>query len=601
MNTDAKLEIRMPGKVVIVDKISDLPKVGIENTLYIVRAGGEAEFYEYKNKKYTQIHFGGVDESEINDIIERLDEQESNTAEHVNDIISEKETHGIKYTDGKLLIRLKDGSIVEFEGGGGGEIDLSEVEELIKNAVKDHEDKTVFKDRVHGLRIDGGIMEYWDHNEEEWVELFSSEFQTFPRVRNFVVVASETGEQLLGNWENPSQSPTYKRTEIYVSETDITSMELSDVQANGTKIVDSDTQVEFTHNGTLGKVYYFVAYAVHVIDDEEKYSSPRTATVLAADVTPPGNAENLKVSPLDQALSVSWTNPTDEDFAKVRGVWKKGGAPENSTDGEVFVDGADTSALIRNLANGEEYWVRLFTYDLNGNVNDSKEMIAKGVPNDAPATGPGPQELIAGDLEHGFYGEVPASELWTGTELSALLGITQGTIQFDDTPWLKWAYQGKTLFRPKKAFRHSISWNHLNEKGVVYGGKTITHENGYSFDVRLMKGALTDPSKNNDSDRGAKYSEWNRLMLPIHVQAKDKSWAYPAYVEDDIPYWGIDYTDADLQVGSGNGRFVWCQETPASNSSYRVDRGHGGVSYSDWNAASNTGASRGFAPVLELH
>ncbi len=43
--------------------------------------------------------------------------------------------------------------------------------------------------------------------------------------------------------------------------------------------------------------------------------------------------------------------------------------------------------------------------------------------------GPGPQELIAGDMTAGFFGEVPSSGFITGAELSNAIGLTAGTLQ----------------------------------------------------------------------------------------------------------------------------------------------------------------------------
>ena len=131
---------------------------------------------------------------------------------------------------------------------------------------------------------------------------------------------------------------------------------------------------------------------------------------------------------------------------------------------------------------------------------------------------PGPQELIGGDMNAGFFGEVPASELFTASEIASACGISQGTAQFENEPWLKFAIDGKIIYRPRKAIRHSISWNSINTANCVYGGsegKRVT-KNGQTYIVRLMKGALTDPGLYDASDRGAKGSEWNRLMLPIH-------------------------------------------------------------------------------------
>src|SRR5690606_2765796 len=146
-----------------------------------------------------------------------------------------------------------------------------------------------------------------------------------------------------------------------------------------------------------------------------------------------------------------------------------------------------------------------------------------------------------------------------------------------------------------------ISWDHIHSKNAVYGGKVVEID-GQSYKVRLMRGALTDPSENNNADRGAHESEWNRLMLPIHEQANTKKWAYPAYVESDIPDWGIGFTDADLLTHNshGNGSYSWCQETPKSNTAFRVSRGYSGVSNSSWDTSSHSPAYYGFRPVLEL-
>lgn len=209
----------------------------------------------------------------------------------------------------------------------------------------------------------------------------------------------------------------------------------------------------------------------------------------------------------------------------------------------------------------------------------------------------GSNMLIAGTMQQGYFGTVLASELWTGTQLSSAVGISQGTIQFDDTPWLKFALDGKILFRPMKAFRRSISWDAINTAGCVFGTKTVA-KNGLTYKVRLMKTGGVDPMAgyNGSHVRG---HEWNRLMLPIHIQAKDESWAYPSNVERDVPYWGIDFTDGDLHTHNsfGNGTYVWCQETYAYN---RLIRGYNGVSFSGSDPPQGVLIGYGWAPVLEL-
>lgn len=226
--------------------------------------------------------------------------------------------------------------------------------------------------------------------------------------------------------------------------------------------------------------------------------------------------------------------------------------------------------------------------------------------------GPGPQELIAGTMEEGFFGEVASSELFTASEIASACGISEGISQYHNEPWLKFALDGKIIFRPRKAIRRSISWNSINTANCVYGGidgKRVT-KNGQTYIVRLMKGALTDPSKFDESDRGAKGSEWNRLMLPIHENAINNSWSYPFFVENNVPIWNHNYgtgangmyTDADLITDSshGSGSRNWCQEAEYSYASTCIYRGSGGVSYSGTYRASSALSDLGWSPVLEL-
>lgn len=213
-------------------------------------------------------------------------------------------------------------------------------------------------------------------------------------------------------------------------------------------------------------------------------------------------------------------------------------------------------------------------------------------------------KVVAGDSRYGFFGEVPVTELWSGDELSKLLGVTEGTLQHSNEPWLKFVLDGKIIYKSKKPFRHSISWDQLHAKDLVKGDKIIKDKYGNQYIVRLMRGALTDPSQNNNLDKGAKYSEWNKLMLPIHEQAKNKTWAYPQYVEPEIPSdWGIEYTDEDLVTNSsgGYGNYQHCLENTISNHANNVLRGnHAITSIGDYSSSFAGSTIRGWSPVLEL-
>lgn len=169
---------------------------------------------------------------------------------------------------------------------------------------------------------------------------------------------------------------------------------------------------------------------------------------------------------------------------------------------------------------------------------------------------------IKGDSTLGFFGEVASANLITGADLVTALGITEGT-NIADAGWLKFARNSRIVFVAKKAIRHSISWDHINSKGAVYGQAVIVID-GVRYAVRLLSSA-----------------EWDALIVKVH--------------QDDVgPWWN--YTNADLLVASGDGRASWTSTPSGSN---RVDRGYHSVSDSGSNAPSSTSANYGFRPVLE--
>ena len=215
-----------------------------------------------------------------------------------------------------------------------------------------------------------------------------------------------------------------------------------------------------------------------------------------------------------------------------------------------------------------------------------------------PSDLPGPSDLVGGNMDAGFFGHVPASKLFTGSEIAAAVGITQGTAQFNDVGWLKIASEGKIKYKSQKPFRHSISWDHINSKGAVDGSKII-EKDGVRYKVTLMKGGNGNV---NDSVNGPKASEWNKVMLPMHERAKDQSWNFKDNVDIPTEDWGVGFTDADLHTHNshGSGTYQWCREVYYDNASHRVFRGYAGVSYSSWATSSGTHSGYGWSPVLEV-
>lgn len=216
-------------------------------------------------------------------------------------------------------------------------------------------------------------------------------------------------------------------------------------------------------------------------------------------------------------------------------------------------------------------------------------------------TVPGPSKLIGGNLQAGFYGEVPASDFIIGDELARRIGLTAGVSQFSDDAWLKFSYLGNIEFVAKKPFRHSVSWDHINAVNAVYGNKIISIR-GSNYKIRLMKGKNEGMQNDTNDFRGnvCRNSEWNRLMLPIHQNAPS-NWRMPENVNSPTEKWGAGYSDSDLMVNQSetNGAFSWCQDR-TTMSNFRLGRGAFGVSNSGNNPSGSGSPYSGWRPVLEL-
>lgn len=178
----------------------------------------------------------------------------------------------------------------------------------------------------------------------------------------------------------------------------------------------------------------------------------------------------------------------------------------------------------------------------------------------------GSNTIVAGDSSYGFYGEVSGEDFISGDELANVIGLTAGTSQNSDAGWLKVVDGNKMLLIAKKTFRHTISWNDINAVDAVFG-KIITID-GVKYVLRLLSTA-----------------EWDRFMYPLHADHPDSA-----------PNWA-NYSNADLNVGTGDGRHCWVSTASLPN---RVVRGFSGVTYSYSNTPSFADSRYGWRPVLEF-
>lgn len=219
--------------------------------------------------------------------------------------------------------------------------------------------------------------------------------------------------------------------------------------------------------------------------------------------------------------------------------------------------------------------------------------------------GPGPSELIGGDPNAGFFGEVLSSDIINGLDLANRIGLVSGTAQNSDIPWLKFVLDGKLLFIPKKTLRTLISWNQINAVDAVYGDREIVINN-YLFKIRLIKTinpkiTVIDSALVNGADKAITHdSEWNRLMYPICEEIGNYH-----KTSQKGPNWA-NYSVTELNVGGGNSlsSLSWCQERDSIDNTKSLLRGStsdSGVTGSSWGYAwENTNKNYGWRPLLEL-
>ena len=243
------------------------------------------------------------------------------------------------------------------------------------------------------------------------------------------------------------------------------------------------------------------------------------------------------------------------------------------------------------------------------------------------AFGPGPQTLIAGDMTAGFFGEVSADELFRGDELALMVGVTEGVAQNSAAGWLKFAHNNKIKYIAKQAFRHTVSWDHLYSRGIVYGTDddgvaprgtatnqyTTVEKDGSQFVVRLTTGANGDPFDDTDPTAYAEGmhllnlgagSEWNELMYRVHSAVPSDPLTDGMTADrHGGPQVGdnwANYGNADLNIGTGNGIASWCQESSLGASAYRVIRGSSDLAFFGRTTGSVAYSYPGWRPCLEL-
>lgn len=157
----------------------------------------------------------------------------------------------------------------------------------------------------------------------------------------------------------------------------------------------------------------------------------------------------------------------------------------------------------------------------------------RGSSNYFPDSGPGIKTLAKGDLQLGYFGEVTTTELFSGTELMANVGLTAtgNDVSTASTGWFKFAFKGKILYFARTQFRLLVSWNDLYNLGLIYGTKDtgtfpvgagvvqyrpqrkIESGRSYYLIPRCADAFTTDPGRFSSAPMGdSQNTEWYQCM-----------------------------------------------------------------------------------------
>jgi hypothetical protein len=294
-------------------------------------------------------------------------------------------------------------------------------------------------------------------------------------------------------------------------------------------------------------------------------------------------------------VGANWASYTDADLVIASGNGRAKWTQEtasNNTSNRVFRGNDRLSYLTSytsSTVNTDYGWLPVLEL-----ISDGDE------PYNSAVLGVGPTQLTYDfHTDTGYFGTVSSAEFISGSALASSIGLTSGTAINDTTDWLKFYWHGQIHYIPMKPLRHSVSWDHIYDRGAVYGvssmglfGKgtaapsvvqnrevTIGTD---TFRVKLLKGAENGDVDGSTSfpaaDESGRNSEYNDLIYRVHQDVPSSASGLTYDGGGQIGDNWASYTDTDLVIAAGDGRAKWAIERRSDSTSYRVFRGLGRLS-----------------------
>lgn len=131
------------------------------------------------------------------------------------------------------------------------------------------------------------------------------------------------------------------------------------------KLVYEGNATSYKDSGLVSGTKYY--YSVFSFDDKGNSSS--SASTASETVLSPSNVTNLVIIPKNTQVNLSWTNPTDVWFSKVKVVRNTKRQPVNVQDGTEIYEGKNSSFIDTALTNGNRYYYGVYALDSVSNVS----------------------------------------------------------------------------------------------------------------------------------------------------------------------------------------------------------------------------------------
>lgn len=158
--------------------------------------------------------------------------------------------------------------------------------------------------------------------------------------------------QIVLNWTDPIDD-------------DLEVVEITSVPGDNRILVGKGEQTATIRNLTNGTAYTFTLRTVDNSGNRSNGITTQTYTPMALDpddTTPPAEVTGAVATAGNGLVTLSWADPSDNDFNKVEITYQPGNTvTEVGKGGEV--------AIVNGLTNGTEYNFTIRTVDINGNVS----------------------------------------------------------------------------------------------------------------------------------------------------------------------------------------------------------------------------------------